>query len=303
MSSPKSRAFRERRSAKILSVTQRALRPLVKLLLLRGIGFPVFSEALRSVFFQVARDEFPLHHRRQTDSRLSLLTGIHRRDIKRLRDQASAASSGPVAKGHRNTPAETGISLSARVVALWTGTRAYLDRQGKPIPLQRFERKGGGHSFEALVREVNRDVRPRALLDEWLRRGAVTLDDEDRVRLNLDAFMSHKDIDEKAFYLAQNIHDHLATVVHNITDGETPHLERCVYYGALTRESVEELENLARQEGMKALQAVNRRALQLKKQDAGKKNADQRMNFGLYFHRASQEAPMERDRPVEDGNE
>lgn len=292
MKASKTRAFRERRSTDLRSASQRALRPLVKLLLDRGIGFPEMSEILRTIYFQVARDEFPLRQGKETDSRLSLLTGIHRRDIKRLREQGAT----PTAQAKRSR-ASAEVSIAARVVGLWTGAPEYLDGKGKPKPLQRFQRKGGGLSFEALVRQVNRDVRPRALLDEWLRRGAVTLDGEGRVCLNLDAFMSHKQIDEKAHYFAQNIHDHLATVVRNISGEGASRMERCVYYGELTPESIAALETLARDHGMKALQAVNRRALQLKKRDAARKGAKGRMNFGLYFYGSEPGSPAQPPRP------
>lgn len=291
MTQATTKPFKERRSIGLLAVTQRALRPLVKLLLHRGVAFPAFTEAMKVVFYRVAREEFPLQAKRDTDSRLSILTGIHRRDIKRLREQtdAPARSDDPLHGGNR--PGATEISLSARVIAVWTGTPEYLDAQGNPRPLQRLARGTGGQSFESLVRQVNRDVRPRALLDEWLRRGAVTLDAEDQVCLNLNVFMAHKDLDEKTFYFAQNIHDHLATIVHNITGDSSPDLERCVYYGELTPASVAELAELARGEGMRALQEINRRALQLKKRDAGNASAVQRMNFGMYFYRTASEAP------------
>ena len=77
--------FVERRSLHLLATTQRTLWPLVKLLLHRGIGYPLLAEALKSVFVGVAESEFPLAGKAETDSRISLLTGIHRRDVKRLR--------------------------------------------------------------------------------------------------------------------------------------------------------------------------------------------------------------------------
>ena len=65
-------------------------------------------------------------------------------------------------------------------------------------------------SFETLVASVNTDIRPRAVLDEWLRLGVVQIDDSDQVCLVVDAFVPEKGLDEKAFLFGQNIHDHLA---------------------------------------------------------------------------------------------
>jgi hypothetical protein len=289
----KERPFVERRSAALLATTQRAFWPLVKLLLHRGVGFQALAEALKNIFIRVAEAEFALEGKPATDSRISLLTGIHRRDVKRLRDEARARSSRTSAAAGNGAVAATKseISLSARVIAVWTGLPDHLDADGKPKPLHRLARFGDDQSFESLVRSVSKDIRPRALLDEWLRRGAVTLDDEDRVHLNLDVFMAHKGLDEKAFYFGQNIHDHLAAIAHNITGNEPPFLERCVYYGQLTPASVAELAELAREEGMRSLQVLNRRAIELKARDAGEADARHRMNFGLYFYSAASRGP------------
>jgi hypothetical protein len=301
---PQEDPFVERRSVALVATAQRALWPLVKLLLHRGVGFQAFAEALKGVYIRVAEGEFALEGRPGTDSRISILTGIHRRDVKRLRDERRVRNrSGNAPPANEETVTKAEISLSSRVIAIWTGLPDYLDADGKPKALHRLARVGERQSFESLVRKVSKDIRPRALLDEWVRRGAVTLDDQDRVHLNLDVFMSHKDLDEKAFYFGQNIHDHLAAIAHNITGQEPPFLERCVYYGKLTPASIAELAELAREEGMKALQAVNRRAIELKARDAGDPDAVHRMNLGLYYYSAASrelEAPDQDVREADD---
>jgi hypothetical protein len=279
----------ERRSSHLLATTQRTLWPLVKLLLHRGIGYPGLSEALKAVFVGVAESEFPLESKRETDSRISLLTGIHRRDVKRLRDamrERRAAAAGATAL-RSDTPGSTEASLSARVAAVWTGLPGYLDERGAPLPLPRLARRGGERSFESLVQSVNKDTRPRALLDEWLRRGAVTIDEQDRVHLNLEMFMATRALDESAFRYGQNIHDHVAAIVHNLTGEQPPLLEDAVSHTELTEAAAAELAELAYREGLRALQTINRRALELKARDAGNPMARTRINFGLYFFGAT----------------
>ncbi len=293
--------FVERRSTDVLRAIHRALRPLIRFLLSRGITFPAFAETMKQAFVLVARDDLPLEGKRDTDSRLSILTGIHRRDIKRIREVIEAPASRPPGAApdeSRRNPTE--ISLSARVIALWTGLEEYRDGAGNPKPLARFARHGGEQSFEALVRQINRDIRPRALLDEWLRRGAVSVDEQDRLCLNVNAFMHTQHLEDKAHYLAMNVHDHIAVVAHNMEGAEPPLLERCVYYGRLTPESVQELEALAREEGMRALQKINARALQLKQRDEAQPNATDRMNFGVYFYRTPRKAVAENPDPPKD---
>lgn len=299
---PQSAPHRERRATDVLGATERVLWPLVKLLLQRDVTYPTLADALKRVYVGVAMSEFPPLNARETDSRLSVLTGIYRRDIKRLRGRIGREL-GPGADGanrrarvqrdrvpggaaERIEPV-AGISLASMVVAVWTGRPEYLDSAGSPKPLPRLARKGRRQSFESLVASVSKDVRPRVLLDEWLRRGAVELDADDRVHLNLDNFMAVKDLDEKAFYFALNVHDHIAAAAHNLVGGRPPFLERCAYYGRLTEASVAELSSLAGEAGMEALQAVSRRALTLQRRDAGNRRARHRMNFGVYFFSAA----------------
>jgi hypothetical protein len=136
-----------------------------------------------------------------------------------------------------------------------------------------------------LVTSVNKDIRPRVVLDEWLRLGAVELDTRDRVCLKTEAFIPSHGFDEKAYYLGRNVHDHVAAARHNLQDGTPPMLERSVYYDELSPESVEKLEQLAREEAMKVLQRINRRARVLQAADRKAHGSRHRMNFGFYFYR------------------
>ena len=120
------------------------------------------------------------------------------------------------------------------------------------------------------------------VLDEWLRQGIAELDDEDRVHLTEEAFTLPQGIEEKSFYFGQNIHDHLAATVHNLTGNAPPFLERCVYYDKLTPESVAEFAQFAKTAGMRALHSVNKHAAELQKRDRGNPGAIYRANFGIY---------------------
>ena len=237
-------------SAPLVAALRRVLRPLIRLLLSHGIRFQTFCDLAKSIYIQVAEEEFKLDNKSQTDSRISLLTGVHRRDVNRLRTESKTTSALPLQ-----------ASLSAQVLAIWSGHTAYLNDNGEPLPLARLVSKGGQHSFEALVRSVSKDFRARVVLDEWLSQGIASLDEQDNVHLALDAFASPQGSEEKIFYFGQNIHDHLAATVYNLSGSAPPFLERCVYYSNLTAESVKEYQRIARSAGMKAIHTVNRRAI------------------------------------------
>jgi len=195
------------------------------------------------------------------------LTGIHRKEVRRLRGGGAAVSTVPAA-----------LSRTSRIVALWLAAPEFADSDGKPLPLPRIA-TGKGPSFETLVATVTRDVRPRAVLDEWLDRKLVWLDGEDRVVLAEPGFMPRGGSDQQLYYFGRNLHDHMAAAVANVL-GETPRfLERAVHYDGLSRELAERLEQRSRELAMEALQAANREAHAASLTDAG---GNWRWNFGTY---------------------
>ena len=261
----------------VLGAVGHILRPLVRLLLSYGITYTVFCEALRAIYVKVADEEFTLPDKPQTDSRVSLLTGIHRREVSRLRNE-------PV---HEVTLPQH-ASMSALLLATWSGHPDYTDDQGVPVPLPRLASRGQERSFESMVQSISKDFRARVVLDEWLRQGIVRLDEDDYVHLSPEAFTQPQDLHEKVFYFGQNVHDHLAATAHNLAGTAPPFLERCVFYDKLTAASADELAAYSRTAGMRALQAVNRRAAELQKRDRHAAGAVYRTNFGIYQYSAKE---------------
>ena len=269
----------------VLAALRQLLRPLVRFLLDQQVTLPVLSRLLKEVYVDVARDELPLEGRAQTDARLSLLTGVHRKDVRRLREQ-----------GGGDETLQQHAPLGAAIVVRWTSEQAYLDAEGRPAALPR--RGGPGEiSFESLVASVSKDIRPRAVLDEWQRLEIARLDDRDRVHLQMDAFVPSRDFDEQAFFFGRNTRDHLAAAVHNLRGERPPMPDRAVYYGGLSERSAEELAGLAEEVGMAALQRVNKRARILKRRDAEAADRGRRITLGFYFFRGADE---DGDGPDED---
>ncbi len=261
--------------AALVRAVQHLLRPLVRLLLARQLPFRFVTELLKGVYVEMADQEFELEGKRQTTSRLSLLTGIHRKDVKRLRAQD--------APGYVTPPT---VSLGARLVAQWTSGEEFTDADGAARPLRRLPDLPDEPSFEQLVASVSKDIRARSVLDEWNRLGVVELSADGWVQLRVDAFVPAKGFDEKAHYFGRNLHDHMEAGVRNLQGEEPPSLERSVHYTQLSDASIEELSSLAEKLGMQALQSLNRRAQELKRQDARQSGPRFRMNFGIYFLRA-----------------
>jgi hypothetical protein len=254
---------------------RRVLRPLVRLMLTQGVTYPYLSNLLKALFVEVADKEFRIGNKAPTDSRVSLLSGVHRKDVSRLRAEIERDAE----------PVPPVVSLGAQLVATWLGTPKYLDEQGAPLPLHRFASEGGDLSFETLVASVNSDIRSRVVLDEWQRLGVVHLDAQRRVCLNTDAFVPAEGFDEKVFYFGHNLHDHAAAAASNLLGQSAPFLERSVHYDELSAASVAQLRKQAEQAGMRALLGVNQTAIKLEQQDVQRSTQPkQRITFGIYFY-------------------
>lgn len=257
----------------LLKALRHVMQPLVRLMLRKGVTYLVFADLLKEVFVEVADREFRLGEKAPTDSRISLLTGVHRKDVRRLRNAGDPAAS---------TLPEN-ITFGAQLVNAWASA-PFCNDAGQPLPLPRLASVGGDRSFDALVAKVSTDIRARVVLDEWLRLGVVRLDEQERVHLEAQAFVPQKGFDEKAAYLGHNLHDHACAAVHNLSSEAPAFFERSVHYDALAPMSVEALREAVASEGMQALLSFNRLAAELESRDLPSLEPRQRITVGLYFY-------------------
>jgi uncharacterized small protein (DUF1192 family) len=257
------------------------LRPLVRLLLDYRLPFTYVAELLKGAYVEVATRELTLHDRPQTDSRVSLLTGVHRREVKRLRGELP----------HDEQAMPASVDFGTQLALRWTTEPPYCDPEGQPLPLPRSAADPEVATFDRLVQSVSKDIRPRAVLDEWLRLGVAVVDTDQRICLRVGGFIPQQGFEEKAFYFGRNLRDHIATAAANLRGELPPRFERSVYYEGLSPESIEELEKRAGQLSMEVLRKINRRAAELKRRDARRKDRSGRMTLGIYFERAKLDEP------------
>jgi hypothetical protein len=268
---------------------RRMLRPLIRLLVAQQIQYPLLSRVLKSLYVEVSAEDFPIEGKRSTISRLSLLTGIHRREVKRIQDGPSPQDAA--------TP--SAITLGAQIVARWTGEPPWVDDEGAPRRLPRTSDADGQTSFQQLVNSVSVDIHPRSVLDEWIRIGIASIDRDGAVVLNTGAFVPVHGFEEKAHFVGRNLRDHLAAACSNLAESGSPFLERSVYYGSLPAEAIQELTILANAAGQEVLERVNDRARQMKRSleesgaDSGIEN--RRITFGVYLYDAPAEDPPHGD--------
>lgn len=258
----------------LLSALRWIFRPLIKLLIEKGLTFPQLRDMLKAVYVEVADESFALAKAPPSDSRIFILTGVHRKDIKRLRTKN---------KEPKDNNAAPALSLGGNLVSRWIGTPRFLDSHGKPLCLPRSS-PNGMPSFDELVASVTKDVRARVILDEWQRLGIVAMNEDGDVCLRKAAFVPEQSFDEKAHYFGRHIHDHLSSCANNLLGDTEPMLERSVYFSGLTEDSVAKLRSVAETHAVQLLQDINQQALKLQEKDQGNQGATHRMRLGVYWY-------------------
>lgn len=244
--------------------------PLVRYLIKQGWTYPAVSAVLKEAYVASALGQ---SREPVTDARVSLLTGIHRKEVKRLRVAISAGA------GHGALRKEAGIAV--RVIAEWVGNRHFLDARGRPrfLPLRS---TGNKPTFESLIRKVKADMRPKVVLDELLRAGVVELEN-DKVRLRRNAYVPASP-DELLAILGVNVRDHLQSALHNLDGGE-PYVERAVYYGVVDADDLDRLRPELADRADRFLREVNALVMPLNKTALQERSPNRRrMRLGLYYY-------------------
>lgn len=230
-------------SSILKSSLQAILRPLIRYLIGQGYTYGMLSELLKVIYVQETIGHYQAAGGRGfTDSRLSLMTGIHRKEVKRLKE----------AFNKQDTPAtlRTDVSIAARLVALWASSPDFCTDDGSPRELP-MRAKDGIH-FEALVKMARADMRPRAILDELERTGAVTINPQNGLlHLNRSAYVPDLPQDKLAF-LGMNVADHLQCALDNLLP-ESPRLERAMYFNELPAEVIQAIRPQLEQMGSELL--------------------------------------------------
>ena len=268
----------------VLTGVLRLLRPLVRLLLQHGVPYTAFAAALKPVFVEAARNELASNNKAQTDSAVTLLSGVHRRDIRQITrgDVEARAADRNTANTAPEALPHLPLGLVGQVVARWMSESSFTGRKGRPRGLPR---SGGDGSFDALVARTSSDVRPRAMLDEMLRLG-VAQEDGDQVRLELSGLAPRQGLAEGAALMADNLHDHAEAAAANLR-GEANFLEQALYVDAITEASAVAVHKAAVTAWKQAFKTVAAEANARFDADAGTLPAAERKHrarFGVYFY-------------------
>jgi Family of unknown function (DUF6502) len=258
-------------SERVLETAARILAPLVRLLIAKGVTYQMASEVLKQVYVRVAQKQF-VEDDEATGTRLSLLTGLNRKEIRRLTSDDFEKPKAPMS------------SYALAVHATWRTQRRWRDKVGNPKVLPR-RSTGNLLSFDDLVKAVTTDHRPSAVFEELVRLNYIEIDEDENIRLRSGAFAATPDEADKLVRLSENLEDHLSAAIVNVLEPDPKFLERFVYSDQLSSASADVLHQLARHEWDRLQDSFFERAMSLEAKDAEVDAvARTRIRVGIYFY-------------------
>ena len=225
---------------------RKILRPLVRVMLRSGIPYGLFADIAKQAYVEVANDEFEIPGRKQTVSRVAIITGLTRKEMSRIRELQEADAAEVADRYNR----------AARVISGWLRDSRFCQDNGEPAALPV---EGEGATFTELVREFSGDVPPRAILDELIDARTVELRDDGYVQLVTRAYIPRDSKADKLGILGTDVTQLITTISHNVyAEGSEPRFQRKVSYDNLPAEVLQELRTMSARESQALLEKLDR---------------------------------------------
>ncbi|MFQ5488086.1 MAG: DUF6502 family protein [Gammaproteobacteria bacterium] len=250
------------------------LRPLVRIMLRNGIAYGTFAELVKKVYVDVAYEDFAYPGKKQTVSRVSALTGLTRKEAKRLLELERPDDQGANERYNR----------AVRVISGWLNDPRFHDTDGAPLELPL---ETGNPSFADLVKEYSGDIPTQAMLLTLSSAGSVVRDG-DRIRLVAKAYIPSSDPVDKIHILGSDTGELIATIDHNLTadDGQL-RFQRKVSNRQINAESVPQFQRLAAKKSQALLENLDQWLAQHEYQGDPKQAAKEGAKYvsvGIYYH-------------------
>jgi len=221
------------------------LRPIASVVLKCGMTWREFSELSKSVFVSVASDEFGIRGRPTNVSRVSILTGISRKEVKRQRDLLAE----PEASASPKTTDAT------RLLSGWHQDSDYVDITGNPLPLNP---EGAAPSFQSLFDSYGGDTPEQTLLRELLKAGSIVTDAKGRYVAKRRYHMPVEMDTGGIRFFGTNLFDHANTLSNNVTgDSDQRRLEGFAVDDQIHPDTVEEFRAYLDERGQQFLEEID----------------------------------------------
>ena len=191
-----------------LAALRLLFRPVARVMLRAGIQWRELADVCKAAYVEVATEDFGIRGRPTNISRVAILTGLTRKEVRRLRDLLEEAS--PEVFSRMNS--------ATRVLAGWHQDDEFLDADGKPATLPASGETG---SFESLCRRYSGAVAASTMLKELLHVGAVTEEEDGKLMVRTRNYSPAMMDPERMLSSGSVLEDMGYTIAYNLDRAET----------------------------------------------------------------------------------
>lgn len=265
------------------------LYPIVKILLRKGISFGEFNQTVKLVFTDVAEQILTESEGKASSSRISIITGLTRKDVGFLRKQNK--NQAPVAG-----QASQKYNRSVRVISGWIEDNEFCSDSGYPRTLPIHGETG---SFESLVNKYSGDMPVRAMLDELLRVGVVEKIESHHVSLLRHAYIPEGDEDEKLLILGEDVPLLITTIDHNLAANKNEsRFQRKVCYNNLPEGCLADFKKMVDHDGQLLLEKFNEWLSRHDRDNASASDGSDRFKagVGIYYFQQAMDADSDKQK-------
>jgi len=228
----------------VRSATLRLLQPLVRVLLRHGMAYGTFAELARKAYVEEGFSHITGSGRRATISNVSALTGLTRKETKRLLELNT----------HDGHDSDQRYNRAIRVVSGWLADPRFHGDGGEPaeIPLE------GENSFATLVKDYSGDIPPAAMLGV-LETSHTVSREGNRVRLQERAYMPSQTPVERIHILGRDPGALISTISHNLTAEKPARVfQRKVSNPAVRADALPEFRDMSNRKSQELLEEYHR---------------------------------------------
>jgi hypothetical protein len=257
----------------ILRVSLRKiLLALARILLRNGMSYGEFDQVARKAFVDAAYRDFTPTGKKQTVSNVAILTGLNRKEVKKLAeiDLEQTATDGRQ------------YNRAIRVLGGWINDSRYLRKDGVPRDLE----YDGSDSFSELVKFYSGDMPVAAMQKVLLNAGNIKFTDDGKVRLMSHAYLPSNDPVEKLTILGNDTSQLVETIDYNLTaDEEALRFQRKASNPRVARASIPQIKQFLQRKGQAFLEEID---LYLSQHETDDDSATE-LSVSVFYHESSDE--------------
>ena len=254
-------------------------RPIARAVMNRGLSYDIFEQATRAAFVEVASSDFGVSGKKQTTSRISMITGLSRKEVSRLQNiDTSTSLSTPVSHNR-----------AAKVVNGWLTDSDYTDHNNQPRTLDIGAGDGSPDpGFNSLVKKYSGDITAVTILEELKQIDAIRVEPGNKIKLQKAGYIPAQDSLQQLHLLAEDISELIETIEFNTAQDnpDSKRFQRKVRYDNIPTEYISSLKAYIDKQAQNCLIDINHEIAQYDrdKNKTLKGTGRNKLSLAIYYH-------------------